>query len=53
MINTPGQSADPQSKYYKNLFELWANDQYFPAYFSKEKIMRNADAQTILKPAKR
>ncbi len=53
MINSPGQSGDPQSKYYKNLFGLWANDQYFPAYFSKDKIFRNADEQTILKPVKR
>ncbi len=52
MINSPGQSADPQSKYYKNLFELWAKDRYFPAYFSKDKILRNADEQTILKPIK-
>jgi penicillin amidase len=53
MINSPGQSGDPQSKYYKNLFGLWANDQYFPAYFSKDKIFRNADEQTILNPVKR
>src|SRR5690606_34402588 len=52
MINSPGQSADPASKYYSNLFELWANDGYFPAYFSKEKILTNTDAQTILNPGK-
>jgi len=38
MINTPGQSGNPDSPYYRNLFETWANDQYFPAYYSKEKI---------------
>jgi len=38
MINTPGQSGNPSSPYYKNLFELWATDQYFPSYYSKEKI---------------
>jgi len=37
MINTPGQSGDYKSEFYKNLFPLWANDQYFPAYYSKEK----------------
>jgi penicillin amidase len=51
MINTPGQSADPQSRYYKNLFELWANDQYFPSYFTKEKIKTVTKEQTVLKPA--
>jgi penicillin amidase len=38
MINTPGQSGDPESPFYRNLFPLWANDQYFPAYYSKEKV---------------
>ncbi|RYG54633.1 MAG: penicillin acylase family protein, partial [Chitinophagaceae bacterium] len=38
MINAPGQSGDPASKWYKNLFELWAADQYFPAYFTRKKI---------------
>jgi penicillin amidase len=51
MINTPGQSADPKSRYYKNLFELWANDRYFPAYFSKEKIKGVTKEQTTLTPA--
>ncbi len=37
-INTPGQSGNPDSPYYKNLFEIWANDAYFPLYYSKEKI---------------
>lgn len=38
MINTPGQSGDYTSPYYKNLFDRWANDQYFPAYYSKDLI---------------
>ncbi len=37
-INTPGQSGNPDSPYYKNLFDLWVNDEYFPLYYSKEKI---------------
>jgi penicillin amidase len=52
MINTPGQSADPKSKYYSNLFELWALDQYFPAYFTKEKIETVTDQRLILQPEK-
>ncbi len=38
MINTPGQSGNPDSPYYKNLVELWAGNGYFPAYYSKAKI---------------
>ncbi len=37
-INTPGQSGDPASKHYKDLFELWGYNQYFPLYFSKAKV---------------
>ena len=50
MINTPGQSGDPSSPYYRNLFETWANDQYFPAYYSKEKIKSVAKEITVLQP---
>ncbi len=50
MINTPGQSADPRSKYYKNLFELWANDGYFPAYYTRDKIETITDEKLELKP---
>lgn len=36
--NAPGQSGDPQNKNYKNLFDTWAKDQYFPLFFSEEKV---------------
>ncbi len=39
-INTPGQSGSPDSRHYKDLFDLWANDQYFPLYFSRDKVNR-------------
>jgi len=51
-INTPGQSGDPRSKFYKNLFETWANDQYFPAYYSKRKIREVGVEQLKLVPGK-
>lgn len=37
-MNTPGQVGDPASPLYDNLFELWANDKVFPAFFSRAKI---------------
>lgn len=52
MINTPGQSGDPYSDYYRNLFPLWANDQYFPAYYSKDKIRKVTTEKTSLTPLK-
>ncbi len=36
--NAPGQSGDVNSDFYKNLYHDWANDHYFPVYFSKAKI---------------
>ncbi|MEQ9378307.1 MAG: penicillin acylase family protein [Imperialibacter sp.] len=49
-INSPGQSGDPDSKYYKNLFDLWANDKYFPVYYSKEMIMKVAEESYKISP---
>lgn len=47
--NTPGQSGDPASPFYKNLFDPWAQDQYFPVFYSKEKIKTITVSTTILK----
>lgn len=37
-MNTPGQSGDPDSPFYRNLFDDWANDQFHPVFYSREKI---------------
>ena len=36
--NGPGQSGNPASPFYNNLFESWSQDQYFPVYFDRSKI---------------
>lgn len=51
-MNNPGQSDDPESKYYDNLFELWANDKFFPLFYSRNKIESVADQKIILEPQK-
>lgn len=48
--NTPGQSGDPESPFYKNLFELWANDKHFPVYFSRPLVEKVAAEKILLKP---
>ncbi len=48
--NTPGQSGDPDSPYYKNLFEQWAQDRYFPVYYNREKIEKVAKEVMRLLP---
>lgn len=50
MINSPGQSGNPDSKYYSNLFELWATNKYFPAYYSRTKIEKVTDETIVLMP---
>lgn len=51
--NTPGQSADPRSKYYKNLFEGWATGRYFPLPFSAARVKAATREVTELKPSRR
>lgn len=48
--NTPGQSGNPDSPFYKNLFPIWINNQYFPLYFTKEKILSVRSSQTFISP---
>ena len=50
MINSPGQSENSESKYYSNLFEIWAKNEYFPAYYTREKIEKVTDKKTLLLP---
>lgn len=49
-INGPGQSGNPNSPFYNNLFEPWAKDQYFPIYFSRKKIDSVSATTTVLRP---
>ena len=37
-LNSPGQSGDPDNAHYRDLFELWGRDRYFPVFYSREKI---------------
>jgi penicillin amidase len=51
--NGPGQSGNPDSPFYNNLFEPWAKDQYFPVYYSRNKIDSVAVSTKILLPLKK
>ena len=48
--NAPGQSGNPESPFYDNLYKGWAEDQYFPVYYSKEKIRSVTYKRTLLIP---
>lgn len=49
-INTPGQSGNPESNFYKNLFSKWANDEYFGVPYGYESIQKKLSERMILKP---
>ena len=48
--NGPGQSGDPESPFYSNLFEPWAKDQYFSVFYSRNKIESVTVKKTQLNP---
>jgi penicillin amidase len=49
-INAPGQSGDPSSRHYKDLFEYWKENRYFPLYLSKEKVDAAKGSLLLLEP---
>jgi penicillin amidase len=46
--NTPGQSGDPRSPHYRDLFEAWAHDRYFPLLFERAAIEQSATQRILL-----
>lgn len=48
--NAPGQSGDPRSRYYRNLFQAWATDHHVPVFYSRDKVVRSASERTLLTP---
>ncbi|MCH8991013.1 MAG: penicillin acylase family protein [Acidobacteria bacterium] len=50
-LNTPGQSGNPDSPHYRDLFELWARGKYFPIFFSRAKVDSVAERTTLLRPS--
>jgi penicillin amidase len=49
--NTPGQSGDPNSPHYRNLFEMWASDRYFPITYARQSVERVTESRLVLAPA--
>jgi len=48
--NAPGQSGNPDHPHYDNLFEIWVKNQYFPVFFSREKVESVEDYRLDLQP---
>ena len=49
-LNNPGQSGDPASPHYRDLFELWSRSKYFPIFYSRAKIDSVTEQRLTLEP---
>ena len=48
--NNPGQSGDVSSPHYRDLFELWKIDRYFPVKYSRPAVEGVTHSRTMLTP---
>jgi penicillin amidase len=53
ILNTPGQSGDPSSPHYRDLFPLWASGTFVPMLYSRDKILEAAEEILTLQPNRR
>ncbi len=51
--NTPGQGGDPNDPMYRNLFDGWARDGFFPLYYTREKVEGALAERIDLNPSSR
>ncbi len=51
-LNNPGQSGDPASRHYRDLFDLWARGEYFPIFFSRSKVESVTEQKETLVPGR-
>lgn len=51
-MNTPGQSGDPRSPHYDDLFDAWAAGETFPLLYSREAVEEHTEAVITLRPAR-
>jgi penicillin amidase len=49
-LNNPGQSGDPASPHYRDLFELWSRGRYFPIFYSRGKVESVTEGSQTLLP---
>jgi penicillin amidase len=50
-MNSPGQSGDPVSAHYRDLFPMWAEGSYVPLRFSRAAVEFDAEDIIHLEPA--
>jgi penicillin G amidase len=50
VTQVPGQSGQPESRFYGNLLPLWADNEYFPLVFSRKAVDKHAAHRLTLRP---
>jgi penicillin amidase len=50
VINTPGQSGNPNSPHYDDMAPLWARGAYVPMLYSREAVDAAAELRIVLRP---
>ncbi len=48
--NSPGQSGDPESPHYRDLFPYWARGKYFPVLYSRDRVEAATEERSVLVP---
>jgi penicillin amidase len=48
--NTPGQSGDPDSPHFRDLFATWAEGRYLPVFYSRTRVESVTEAKKLLSP---
>jgi penicillin G amidase len=51
-LNNPGQSGNPDSQEYRNLFDMWSKGRYFPVAYSRPKVESVTATTTHLMPSR-
>ena len=49
--SVPGQSGDPNDPHYRDLFPLYVTHQYFPLFYSREKVESVTESRLVINPA--
>jgi penicillin amidase len=50
VMNSPGQSGDPDSPHYADLFEPWSRGEAFPLHYSRERVEATTEQRIRLRP---
>jgi penicillin amidase len=53
VMNSPGQSGDPDSAHYADLFEPWSRGEAFPLPYTRERVEAVTERRIRLRPPRR